>query len=107
MIAKEHGVGNNPIIIMIMVGGMGVFHSTTLEEYYLGTLVLPILNPVSDGSALICCALIFTGSIGNEFWSIEACDGTWLRIPNLPTLNRGQIGALVIFGLCVVGIFLK
>ena len=107
MICKEHQVGENPIIMANLIGCYLCFHFTTLEEYYLGTLVLPMFNAVSDGSLLVIVVLVFTGSIGNDFWAVPACDGTWLKISTISMLNRGQVAGIVIFAMCCVSIFVK
>lgn len=89
MISKELCVGENPIAMMSLITAYMVFHFTTLEEYYLGTLKLPIFNGVSDGSLVIIALLIFTGAIGNTWWAEDACDATWLGISSVTNLNKG------------------
>jgi len=89
MVFKEFCVGENPITLMTLICAYMVFHFTTLEEYYLGTLVLPMFNGVSDGSLPIIILLIFTGVIGNTWWGEDACDATWLGIPSITNLNKG------------------
>ena len=53
----------------MVVMAMAAFHFTTLEEYYVGTLKLPVCNAVSDGSLLIILMYLVTGILGNEFWT--------------------------------------
>jgi ethanolaminephosphotransferase len=91
MLSKELCVGENPIAMVSLIASYMVFHFTTLEEYYLGTLKLPMFNGVSDGSLILIILMIFTGAIGNTWWAEDACDGKWLSIPSVTNLNRGQL----------------
>jgi len=61
-----------------LIGCYLCFHFSTLEEYYVGTLFLPMFNPVSDGTVYFCLALIITGCVGTDFWAVDVCDGSWL-----------------------------
>ena len=80
---------------ILIVGVYSCFHFTTLEEYYLGTLILPIFNGVSDGAALILFFCISTLILGSNTWATPFIDGTWLS-PSLPMLTYGQVLALAI-----------
>jgi len=55
-----------------------------------------MFNGVSDGSLIIIIILIFTGVVGNTWWAVDACDGTWLRIPTITILNRGQLANIIV-----------
>ena len=90
-----------------MITAYMVFQFTTLEEYYLGTLKLPILNGVSDGSLIVIILLIFTGVVGNTWWAVEVCDGTWLRIESISKINRGQIFCMTLIFLISIGAVLR
>jgi hypothetical protein len=70
--------GDNLIAVIMFVGIYSAFHFATLEEYYVGTLHLPIFNGVSDGSVLIIAISFVTGCLGNNIWTTPAFDGTWL-----------------------------
>ncbi len=70
--------GNNITAVIMSVGIYSAFHFATLEEYYTGTLYLPPMNGVSDGSFIIIIASIITGCFGNNFWLTPICDGSWL-----------------------------
>jgi hypothetical protein len=61
--------GDNFLGLVFFVAIYGSFHFATLNEYYLGTLYLPIFNGVSDGSAVIIITLIVTGFIGPDIWT--------------------------------------
>jgi len=99
MLQKTCCTGENAISLVSLISNYMCFHLATLEEYYLGTLKLPIFNGVSDGSLAIISMLIVTGCVGNTWWAEEVCDGTWLRIPSITVLNRGQIVNIgVMFG---------
>jgi len=54
------------------------FHFATLNEYYTGSLILPPLNGVSDGSIVLIFCCIFTGIVGNNFWVIPIFDAKWM-----------------------------
>lgn len=82
---------------------MAAFHFTTLEEYYVGTLKLPVCNAVSDGSLLIIVMYIVTGILGNDIWVITVCDGTWLNIEGITDLTLGQ---LLIAVMCFMSFFI-
>ena len=96
MLSKEVCVGDNPISMVSLITAYMCFHFCTLEEYYLGTLKLPMFNGVSDGSLPVIVLLIFTGAIGNTWWAEDACDGTWLGIPSITTLNKGQLASMCV-----------
>ena len=68
---------------------MASFHFSTLEEYYVGTLVLPVCNPVSDGAFLVILGYLVTGFLGNDIWVTNVCDGTWLNIEGITKLTLG------------------
>ena len=73
------------------------FHFTTLEEYYIGTLKLPVGNAVSDGSVLVVLVFIVTGITGNEVWVHEVVSAEWLGIEGVTMLTIGQL----IFGIFI------
>jgi len=95
--------GNNFLAYAMVVQGLGAFHFTTLEEYYVGTLKLPVCNAVSDGSLLIIAMYIVTGVMGNGIWVLTVCDGTWLNIDGITDLTLGQ---LVIAVMCLMSSFI-
>ena len=70
---------------------MAAFHFSTLEEYYIGTLKLPVCNAVSDGSIFLIIMYLITGIFGNGIWVVPICDGTWLNIEGITDLTLGQI----------------
>mmetsp|Transcript_45503 Transcript_45503/g.60366 ORF Transcript_45503/g.60366 Transcript_45503/m.60366 type:complete len:121 (-) Transcript_45503:576-938(-) len=76
-------VGNNFLSYATLVMAMAAFHFTTLEEYYVGTLKLPVCNAVSDGSLLIILMYLVTGITGNWIWTTHICDGTWMDIEGI------------------------
>lgn len=73
-------VGDNSIAAFQLIASYFAFHFATLEEYYVGTMIMPRFNQISDGSILILSFTIFTGIIGNKFWTTAAFDGEWLGI---------------------------
>ena len=95
--------GNNFLSYAMIVMAMAAFHFTTIEEYYVGTLKLPVCNAVSDGSALVIGLYLITGILGNDIWVTEICDGTWLNIDGIEKLTLGQIFIAV---MCVMSLFI-
>ena len=67
-------MGNNFITFFGVVTIYAAFHFATLEEYYTGTLYLPPLNGVSDGSIVIIIATFISGCTTNAFWASEVLD---------------------------------
>ena len=95
--------GNNFIAYAMVVMAMAAFHFTTLEEYYVGKLTLPMCNAVTDGSLLIILLYIVTSALGNEFWTIHVCDGSWLNVDGIEELTLGQLVLLV---MCIMPLFM-
>ena len=44
------------------------FFFNTWEEYYTGSLDLPIMHGVSEGCVISCVVMILTGYYGHEMW---------------------------------------
>lgn len=84
-------VGNNALSFIGLITLYASFHFATIEEHYLGTLRLPPLNAVSDGSVIAIAFCIFSGIYGCEVWAIPVCDGRWLHIDGITTLTIGQL----------------
>ena len=70
--------GNNFLSYAMIVMAMGAFHFTTLEEYYVGTLALPVCNAVSDGSIMMILFYLVTAAMGNDKWVVKLMGGSWL-----------------------------
>ena len=68
---------------------MAAFHFYTLEEYYIGILILPKCNVVSDGAFFVILVYIVTGIFGNGIWVTPICDGSWLNIDGITELTLG------------------
>ena len=62
-------IGNNSFALICFASLMTSFHLATLEEYYIGTLALPVCNGVSDGSVLLISLFIVTGICGETIWT--------------------------------------
>lgn len=84
-------VGNNILCYVLLVFNMTVFHFCTLEEYYIGTLDLPPLNGVSDGSVPIIGFFLVSGIMGTNKWAMNIRPGEWLHIEGIKELTIGQI----------------
>ena len=97
-------VGNNFLSYATVVMAMAAFHFTTLEEYYVGTLCLPVCNAVSDGSLLIILLFLVTGFTGNWIWTVHVVDGTWLNIEGIEELTLGQVVVIV---MSVMSLFIQ
>ena len=93
--------GNNFLSYCMVILAMASFHFATLEEYYVGTLKLPMCNAVSDGSALLILMYLVTGILGNQIWVVPICDGTWMNIDGITDLTLGQI---FIAALCLLSL---
>lgn len=87
----------------MVIMAMGAFHFTTLEEYYVGTLKLPVCNAVSDGSLLIILMYLITGILGNNFWTFHVCDGSWMNIEGIDDLTLGQLFIAI---MCFMSLFI-
>ena len=55
--------------LIIYLPGAGTFFLNTWEEYYVGELVLPIINGVAEGALLADCLYILSGLYGISFYS--------------------------------------
>jgi ethanolaminephosphotransferase len=82
-------VGNNALAYVMLMTIYACFHFCTLEEYYVGTLRLPVCNGVSDGSVMMIILFIVTGIFGNDVWAKGVADGKWLHIEGLDILTMG------------------
>ena len=71
------------------IGTYSAFHFATLNEYYVGTLYLPIFNGVSDGSVPIILGLIILGIVGPDITTIGVVDGSWLHLDGIEKLTVG------------------
>ena len=65
---KNINNGNNLLSMLNLATTSTSFHLATMEEYYVGTLILPVCNGVSDGSIAIISFCIISGIYGPEFW---------------------------------------
>ena len=64
---------------------------TTLEEYYVGELYLPVGNAVSDGMPVTFLFYLISGIMGNSFWTQRAMDADWMNITGIEYLTLGQV----------------
>mmetsp|Transcript_26257 Transcript_26257/g.18623 ORF Transcript_26257/g.18623 Transcript_26257/m.18623 type:complete len:201 (+) Transcript_26257:171-773(+) len=81
--------GNNNIALMTLLTAYFAFHLATLEEYYVGTLYLPVVNAVSEGSLLLLLLTLVSGIIGNGFWATQLIDVTNAEIPGMTFITLG------------------
>jgi hypothetical protein len=90
-------VGDNFIAYWLVISCVANFHFTTLEEYYVGTMTLPVCNGITDGSVAIIGLTVFTGLIGgNNIWATPVYDISALQMRGLTILTVGQIFSCVV-----------
>jgi hypothetical protein len=82
-------VGDNTLTSLMLVSCYAGFHFTTLEEYYVGTLHLPMFNAVTDGSILFIIGFITIGVAGPDLMSKQVCTAEWLGIDEIQILTIG------------------
>jgi hypothetical protein len=80
MMGKMMSVGNNALSFILLCTIYACFHFATLEEYYLGTLRLPVCNGVSDGSIAMIITFLITGILGADIWTVPVGSGKWMHI---------------------------
>ena len=51
-----------------------VFYSYMIEEYWVGSLDLPLFNAVSDGSMILISLNLLTAWKGNNIWKEQVLD---------------------------------
>ena len=88
--ARVIQVGDNLIAKLLLVFTCMVFHFVTIEHYYVGELILPAINGVSDGAVGIFLLCMYTAYVGNNWWATLICDGRWLNINGVEDLTLGQ-----------------
>ena len=99
--------GNNLLSYLFIVINIAAFYFATLEEYYVGTLRLPVINAVSEGTVAVVLVYLYSGMVGNQIWLEPVCDGTWMGIDGVTDITTGQIAATVLTIIPAVMIFAK
>lgn len=61
-------IDDNYTAITMIITTCSCFYFTMLEEYYSGSMVLPVGNGVTDGSLPIFIEFFVMGCVGNDFW---------------------------------------
>ena len=89
MTAKMVSIGNNALMYILIITLYACFHFATLEEYYIGTLRLPVCNGVSDGSIAMILLFIVTGIMGADVWTISVGSGKWLHMEGVEQITTG------------------
>lgn len=76
-----------------------VFFMATWEEYYTGTLALPIVNGPNEGLAIMYSLYLATAFFGPAFWTQ----------PNLlyPALNNNHVFILITFVVAIGQCFMS
>ena len=82
-------LGNNFITVMMLVIGSLTFHMTTLEEYYVGELYLPVFNAVSDGSVWVVLFYLASAIWGNDIWVKNCADASWMGLSGVDHFTVG------------------
>ena len=99
-------VGDNMIAKIFFFAIYQAFYLATLEHYYLGRLILPPINGVSDGCVFVTPFCIYTAYVGNNFWATPVVDGRWLKIEGVEDLTYGQLMALgIAFSVSCVALY--
>jgi hypothetical protein len=62
------------------------FYHAILEQYYTGTLVLPVVNGADDGSIGYIIFCVLSGLYGTEFWLTEYGNAVF----SIPKLRLGH-----------------
>jgi len=83
-------VGNNTLALIMLSCTMAAFHFATLEEYYTGTLFLPPINGVGEGSVFAMILYTISGFTGNGIWASEMFSVSFLGIDGLEIMHTGQ-----------------
>lgn len=94
-------IGDNFLMKLLLLVAYQSFHFLTLENYYIGELVLGRINGVSEGSFTAILIWLFSAKVGNEFWTQPLCDGRWLHISGIEDLTYGQ--GVIFVALAVTG----
>ena len=82
-------IGNNMLAYNFIIINVAAFYFATLEEYYVGTLRLPMINAVSEGSVIGVLVYLFSGLQGNGLWLKPVCDASWLGIEDVTEFTLG------------------
>ena len=61
--------------LALWTSGQVVFTCATWEEYYTGSLELPLINGPTEGILIAICLKIFTAIQGPDFWLQEFIPG--------------------------------
>ena len=80
-------IGNNVLALIGYATVLTSFHLATLEEYYIGTLALPVCNGVSDGSWLLILLFILSGICGKAIWTPKIVED--INFLGMGSLNVG------------------
>lgn len=95
---KAYQMGSNRTAFLTQIAIMGAFLFIVLEEYYKGYFKLGPGNAVSDGSALVVGAYLFTGIVGYEFWAQElVISGVTFRYSELIIGSQALIQVVSMF----------
>jgi ethanolaminephosphotransferase len=84
--------------LLLLLAPAQVFFMATWEEYYTGTLALPIVNGPNEGLAIMYLVYIGTAIVGPDVWTQPN--------PLLPQLQNNQAFVLMTFiaamGQCLI-----
>ena len=81
--------GNNSLSWFLLTLNLTVFNFATLEEYYTGSLDLPPMNGVSDGSVLIIGLYLAIGIVGSDKMALNVRPGDWMHIEGIKSMTPG------------------
>eukprot|EP01017_Pseudomicrothorax_dubius_P041980 TRINITY_DN6792_c0_g1_i7.p1 TRINITY_DN6792_c0_g1~~TRINITY_DN6792_c0_g1_i7.p1 ORF type:complete len:334 (-),score=55.53 TRINITY_DN6792_c0_g1_i7:141-1142(-) len=71
--------GNTEFSLIPFIMAIVPFYTATWEEYYINGLFLPAIHGASEGVVLVSLLFIFSGLVGQEFWTSATLYG---NLPN-------------------------
>lgn len=87
--ARCFQIGDNLLAKIFFISVYQSFYTMTLEHYYLGTLVMPPINGVSDGCLVMTPLMLYTAYYGNNVWATPVYDVKWMGFPGMTDLTIG------------------
>ena len=96
-LARIFYLGNSPFLLVPFIIGSYPFFLATLEEYYVGSLNLPIVNGPNEGCFIILALFILPGIVPNSTFDSPAPFGT----------NVGQFASVILACLQIIPMSLK
>lgn len=77
--ASVLGAGWTPTVFLFLYCAFTSFYIQTWEEYYVGSMILPIFNGPSEGLLITASIGVVGGIVGPRFFSTVSCFSFWLE----------------------------